>query len=184
MHTVYTHGHNPSLLSHQLNKYSVTVKLGCIRWSVLPHPQHNYQLHTAVSHQDPQAITGPDNFISMRISLCPLCLSLSVSLTPHKYIHILPGPTFTLHTLSLPHIGLKSSSHCLIPQISFVFPRCPFRCSPRTNLSLSCVFSCLSCSDYSNRASWRALVTHGSLNVFHNNKKWYLQTRTRYIWVD
>lgn len=128
---IYTHvyGHiNPSLdkhtvLSHQLNKYRVNVKVWCMRWSALPHHQHNYQLHTVVSHQDPQAITGHDNFISMCISHCTLCLSFCFpySYNKYKYVHS-PWSHLMLHTLNLPHIGLHSSSHCLISQISFTSP--------------------------------------------------------------
>lgn len=52
----------------------------------------------------------------------------------------------TPHALNLPTIGLQSSSHGVISQITFAFPPCHFLYSPRTNQALGCLLNCLSCN--------------------------------------
>lgn len=120
--------------------------------------QHNYDFHTAVILQPPQTGSKHGNFISMRSSRCSLCLFLSPVLS--QITNTLPGPTLC-RTLNLPHVELHSLSHCLISQISFAPPLCPylFLYSPRTNLAWGCVFSCLTCSNYSPCARWGLIST-------------------------
>lgn len=178
-------------VSHQLNKYRATVKVLCIRWSALPHHQHDYQLHTAVSRQHPRAVSGHDNFTSMHHGRSPF--SLSVSRT-----HTLPPP-YAARSKSSSYWTSLIVSPPDLPDILCLPSSPPSLYSPRTNLALGCLFSCLSCSNYSNCA-WRgAALTHAWPDGCHiksstlirrslaPDKKWYLENekpKTCCNWFD
>lgn len=115
-----------------------------------------------------------------------LCLLLfpvlsQIADTPHRHL--------TLHALNLPHIARRSLFHCLISQISFVFPLHPLLYSPQTYLALGCQFSCLSSSNYS-KCAWRgATLTHAFRSyqviklkaVTEFQLKWYLENKPNVV---
>lgn len=88
-----------SLVSRWTNE-ELTAMVVCVRCSALPHHQYDHQLDTVVSHQDPPAVNGHDNCISMRRSHRTLCRSLSVSRTHTHTATPPPPPPYTARSKS------------------------------------------------------------------------------------